>query len=1035
MEKKTIGKRILKVLCLEDSQHDAEIMREILIDAAFDLNMDIVSTEREFVSFLHNQKYDIILADYKLPGFEAPAALKWLNKISPDTPFICVSGAVGEDIAVELLKKGAVDYVLKDRMARLAFAVQRALDEAMEAKLRLQAEIDLQKSELRFHTLAEMSKVGIFQTDIEGSALYVNPQWCRMSGMIKEDALGQGWLQVVHSDDREKLIDGWNKATQEHDSSIAEYRFVHKDGSIVWVMGQAVPERNSKNQVIGYIGTVTDITERKRTEQALLESEERYRTLVKFSPDPLYVHVNGQIAFVNPALCQLIGAKHPSELIGKPVLEIIHPQYHKQVHERWDLVFKGTAVPLLVEKFIRLDGKLVDVEVNAVAIDWKGAKGVQVIARDITERILTEEALMESRSHYHSFIEQLPNAVFRKDKEGCYVLVNSQFCTLKGLNKEDFIGKKPMEIARIELEIQGEEGQATKYANVGEDVHELIMRTGQSIETDEEYPEINGDKLYMHVVRMPVFDLNGSVIGSQGIMFDITVRKRAEEALRKLSSAVEQSPSSIVITDLDGRIEYVNPKSIEISGYNREELIGQNPRIFSSGEKPKSQYKILWDTITSGKEWRGEFHNRKKSGELYWDSASISPIINEKGEITHYLAIKEDITEKKKILNELIEAKEKAEELNRAKSNFMANMSHELRTPLVGILGISELMMTETDGESNENANNIHESGLRLLKTITEILNFSKIESEKTTVEFSVINLTKLLLDEIKSYKKSADHKGILIIESFSMEVVPIITDEKLLIAIINNLINNAVKFTFTGKVTISFEQTNGDILIKISDTGIGIPKEKFELIFEEFRQLSEGIGRSFEGSGLGLTVVKKYVELLNGSISVESELNIGSTFIVRLPFIKYEEKTFTIDTFKPVKNESIPLPEKQIYKILIVDDDDINILTIRKMLEKDYYVIPVSNGADAVEEVKKQRVDIILMDINLKHGISGVETTQLIRTIKGYENIPIVAMTAYAMPDDRMEFLQSGCSNYLAKPFSKEDIIKLLSDIIKQKI
>jgi PAS domain S-box-containing protein len=782
MIKMTIEKRILEVLCLEDSYKDAEIIREILSFADYNLEMKIVSNEPEFISALQNYSYDIVLADYKLPGFESPAALQWLNKISPDTPFICISGAVGEDIAVELLKKGAVDYVLKDRMARLPFAVQRALDEAKEKKLRLQAEIDLHKS------------------------------------------------------------------------------------------------------------------------------EERYLTLVNYLPDPMYVHVDSKITLVNPAFCQLLGAENPLQLIGKSVLEIVHPQYHKQVLERWDLVFNELMAPLLAEKFVRLDGTFVDVEVNAVAIDWKGLKGVQVIARDITQRKLTEEALMESQSHYHSFIEQLPNPVFRKDKEGRYVLVNSHYCKLKGLNKEDFIGKKLREIVKGQIEKKGEEGQAFKYAKEGEDYHELIMRTGKPYETDEEYLEVTGEKQYMHVIRIPVFDLNGSVIGSQGIMFDVTVRKRAEK--------------------------------------------------------------------------------------------------------------------------ELIEAKVKAEELSIAKSNFMANMSHELRTPLVGILGISELMMTEAEDENKDNAKNIHESGLRLLKTITEILDFSKLESEKITVKLSVINLTQVISEEIRLNKKTADQKGLSIIESFSMEAVPIRSDEKLLRAIIYNIINNAVKFTFIGSITVFLGKTYSDIIIKVSDTGIGIPKEKYELIFEEFRQLSEGIGRSFEGNGLGLTVVKKYVQLLNGSINVESELNSGSTFTVHLPFIQDENKTILQDKSEFSTDKLVPLQEKQIYKLLIVDDDDINILTVRKMLEKDYYVIPVSSGLNALEEMKKQKIDIILMDINLKHGISGIEASQLIRKIEGCEKIPIVAMTAYAMPGDRKEFLQAGCSHYLAKPFSKKDILKLLDNI-----
>jgi len=204
MKQKTNEKITANILCLEDAPQDVEIIRELLTDAGFKLKMDWAATETEFVSLLRGNKYDIILSDFRLPGFDAFGALRLSLGICPDVPFICVSGSIGEETAIELIKQGAVDYILKDRLVRLPSAIKRALDEVEEKETRRHAEEALSKSEQRFQVLAENSPVGIFQTDTEGSTIYVNPRWCQISGLSKEEALGNGWFSAVHSEDKEK---------------------------------------------------------------------------------------------------------------------------------------------------------------------------------------------------------------------------------------------------------------------------------------------------------------------------------------------------------------------------------------------------------------------------------------------------------------------------------------------------------------------------------------------------------------------------------------------------------------------------------------------------------------------------------------------------------------------------------------------------------------------------------------------------------------------------------------------------------------
>jgi len=367
-------------------------------------------------------------------------------------------------------------------------------------------------------------------------------------------------------------------------------------------------------------------------------------------------------------------------------------------------------------------------------------------------------------------------------------------------------------------------------------------------------------------------------------------RKMAEDENIKLLKAIEQSPVVILITDSMGRIEFVNPKFVEVTGYDKNEVLGQKPSIMKSGIHSKEFYSELWATINSGKEWQGEFHNKKKSGELYWESAIIFPIINEVDKIINYIAIKEIITEKKTMIEELVNAKEKAEEMNRVKSLFFANMSHELRTPFVGIMGYANLLAdTLEDPESKEMAQGILRTSTRLIDTLSKILTVTKIEFDKIEVNFEKLNIIALMDEIYDQYIKTAKIKNIELIRNYSAEVKEVISDPILLREILLNLVSNAVKFTNEGYIKISSEikekETGKKIfVISVKDTGIGISKGKQNIIWEEFRQASEGSTRDFQGTGLGLSIVQKYVALLNGEISVESEVGKGTKFTLTLP-------------------------------------------------------------------------------------------------------------------------------------------------------
>ncbi|MEI6433691.1 MAG: ATP-binding protein [Bacteroidota bacterium] len=367
-----------------------------------------------------------------------------------------------------------------------------------------------------------------------------------------------------------------------------------------------------------------------------------------------------------------------------------------------------------------------------------------------------------------------------------------------------------------------------------------------------------------------------------------TARHNAENELRKLSQAVQQSPVSIIITNEHGEIEYVNPKTTELTGYSSEELIGKKPRIFSSGEKPEEDYQNLWKTVSSGSEWRGEFHNKKKNGELYWEAASISPILDHEGKITNYLAVKENITERKEFIIELVKAKAKAESGDRLKTAFMNNISHEIRTPLNHILGFGQMVIEPNlSQEEKKECFEILNAGCdRLMNTINDYMDISLITSGNMEVHKRLFALRNLLEEIYDKFLKIAQTNRLaLSIQTQTAEnILQINSDQDLLRKALRHLLNNAIKFTKEGSVSFGFERKGSELEFFVIDTGVGINTDVQAHIFDKFTQENASNTRGYEGSGLGLSIVRGIVELLGGRIWLKSAKGEGSSFFFSIP-------------------------------------------------------------------------------------------------------------------------------------------------------
>ena len=524
---------------------------------------------------------------------------------------------------------------------------------------------------------------------------------------------------------------------------------------------------------------------------------------------------------------------------------------------------------------------------------------------------------------------------------------------------------------------------------------------------------------------------------SLGIVRDITERKKSEDQLKTLSKAVEYASASIVITDIEGNIEYVNKKFLDSTGYTAEEVLGENPRILSSGDYPKEFYTELWETITQGKEWKGEFHNKRKDGSTYYESALISSVSDDEGNIIHFIGIKEDITKEKQDQTELIEAKRNAEMANKAKSEFLANMSHEIRTPMNAVIGFSEILAQKIEDEEQLSyLNSIQASSQNLLNLINDILDLSKIEAGQLKIQPEQANIKSVIEDIAQVFSLKIQQKGL----NYEVDIDPnipdrLFTDELRLRQILLNLIGNAVKFTEDGYVKVITEllalneDDTVDIKISIEDTGIGIKPGSQQEIFEAFHQQEDHNTRKYGGTGLGLSITKRLVEILGGHISMKSKVGLGSTFSVIFEKLEVPRTINKQEIYKEIAATGIDFNNEL---VLIVDDVPSNRFLLNSYLsEYKLRTVEAENGSEAIEICQAELPDIVLMDLRMP-VMNGIDATIEIKSNNKTKHIPVIAVTATSMNFDDRDIEKSNFDGFLDKPVTQEEIIEELIKHLK---
>ncbi|MBF0249787.1 MAG: PAS domain S-box protein [Alphaproteobacteria bacterium] len=408
----------------------------------------------------------------------------------------------------------------------------------------------------------------------------------------------------------------------------------------------------------------------------------------------------------------------------------------------------------------------------------------------------------------------------------------------------------------------------------------------------------SGDVVHLRVSGKPLFGKDGEFLGYRGTSTNITAQMKAEaraaqaqDQLRVLSSAMEQSPSAVFITGVSGIIEYVNTRFTELTGYEYHEAVGETPRILKSPDTPREVHADLWRTISQGREWRGEIKDNSKDGSEFWAYATIAPVKDASGAITHFVAIHEDITERKENEERLRDATRRAEVANKAKSELLANMSHELRTPLNAIIGFSDMMVNTVfgplgHGHYAEYSRDINESGRHLLSLINDILDVSAIEAGKLELRPEPLALDAVARQSMKLVEPRAEKGGVRLFGDMAPDLPTFFGDERRIKQILLNLLSNAVKFTpEDGSVTLALTRApDGGVVMAVTDTGIGMDEDGVAQALTQFGQVDSKLARKYEGTGLGLPLTKSLVELHGGVLEIRSALGRGTTVTVRFP-------------------------------------------------------------------------------------------------------------------------------------------------------
>ena len=938
-----------------------------------------------------------------------------------------IKDGVGEVLRTNTGQVVTSEYSVEDqgqRWFRVSMQPIHDAEETAVAVLLTATDVTRERLQLleytKLNTAIEQSPVSVVITDSRGTIEYVNPKTCETTGYTRDELIGQNPRVLRSGNAPDGYYNNLWDAITTGEVWQGTFQNVKKNGDIYVEAATIAPIKNGEGVITHFIAIKEDITEKQQLQREITLNEQRFRQVAESSRTVIWeADRNGIFTYVSP-VASIVYGYSLDEWVGlRSVFDLRTAESSDHFRALYrDLIEHGIPISTFDNSIVQNDGGTLWVSSSAEALydENRELTGVRGVDYDIDQRKRVELELRK----FQTISDQANYGNAISDLNGTLLYVNEYFAAMHGYRVEELLGKdlsifhseRQMPLVTMALDLLKETGEFAALE---------IPRTRKD---GSVFPSLMNGKLILNEDRTDGFMIASAI--------DITDLKRQEEAIKRLEIAIEQSPVALLITDLKGVITYASPAFTAITGYTVQEAMGHSTSILKSGKNDAAFYRNLWETITSGRIWEGSLINRRKSGELYHENMSITPVYDMEGEVTSYLAVKEDITDRMRIEEEKI-ARTAAEEANRSKSLFLSNMSHEIRTPLNAIIGFSQILEGDTTlgASQKEQVKTITRSGRHLLELINDVLDLSKIEAGKLMNQTEVFCLRDLLEDLEAMFSVISERKGI----AFDIDRTPLVpdfieVDGGKLRQVMINILGNSFKFTSQGSVSVHLSLTvkeNPAMLnVEVRDSGVGIREEDIQNIFDAFTQSDAGL--QMGGTGLGLSITKRLIEIMGGSINVRSTYGSGTVFTFSIPVVPAAGDERTQAGHPGGNAVAFDLDGRRV-QILIVDDQKDNLDLLMAILEPmGLSLFRAGNGQRAVEICEQETIDLVLMDLRMP-VMDGYTALKLIRKMNGYAGVPVIAVTASAFEDDRKAVLAQGFDGYLKKPFETAELFAEIAD------